>query len=41
MAEIIIKIMVEVLSTLAVVTRQIKQKQPGKSESAFPDTSLD
>jgi len=41
MAEIIVKILVEVLSTLALVTQQIKQKRPGKSESTLPDTSLD
>jgi hypothetical protein len=41
MAEIIVKILVEVLSTLALVTQQIKQKRPGKSESDLSDTSLD
>lgn len=41
MAEIIVKILVEVLSTLALVTQQIKQKRPGTSESTLPDTSLD
>src|SRR5579863_7673344 len=30
MAEIIVKIMVELLSTLALVTKQIKQKRPSK-----------
>jgi hypothetical protein len=38
MVEIIVKIMVELLSTLALVTKQIKQKRPGKS--ILPDTSL-
>ena len=33
MDEIILKIMVELLSTLALVTKQIKQKQPRKSRS--------
>jgi hypothetical protein len=39
MTEIIVKIMVEILSTLALVTKQIKQKRP----SAFdlPDNPLD
>jgi hypothetical protein len=31
MAEIIIKILVELLSTLALATKQIKQKRPSKS----------
>ena len=31
MVEIIVKIMVELLSALALVTKQIKQKRPGKS----------
>jgi hypothetical protein len=35
MTEIIVKIMVELLSTLALVTRQIKQKRP--SEYALVD----
>jgi len=32
MAEMIIKIMVEVLSTLALVTKQVRQKRPSKSD---------
>jgi hypothetical protein len=31
MAEILVKIMVELISTLALVTKQIKQKRPSKS----------
>jgi hypothetical protein len=32
MAEVIVKIMVEILSTLALVTKQVKQKRPSKSD---------
>ena len=39
MDEVIIKIMVELLSTLALVTKQIKQKRP--SESILADMRLD
>jgi len=39
MTEIIVKIMVELLSTLAVVTKQIRQKRPSKS--VFTDIPLD
>jgi hypothetical protein len=39
MARVIVKIMVELLSTLAVVTKQIKQKRP--SESVIADMRLD
>jgi len=39
MAEFIVKIMVELLSTLALVTKQIKQKRP--SESILADVRLD
>jgi hypothetical protein len=39
MAEVIVKIIVELLSTLAVVTKQIKQKRP--SESVLVDMRLD
>jgi hypothetical protein len=39
MAEIIVKIMVEILSTLALVTKQIKQKRPSKFDLA--DDPLD
>ena len=38
MTEIIVKIMVELLSTLAVVTKQIKQGRP--SESIFFDSDV-
>ena len=31
MAEMVVKIMVELLSTLALVTKQMKQKRPSKS----------
>jgi hypothetical protein len=31
MAEVIVKIMVELLSTLALVTKHIKQKRPGET----------
>jgi hypothetical protein len=33
MAEMIVKIMVELLSTLALVTKQVKQKRPSESTS--------
>ena len=39
MTEIVVKIMVELLSTLALVTKQIKQGR--SSESIFDDFSLD
>jgi hypothetical protein len=39
MAEIILKIMVALLSTLAMGTKQIKQKRPGKS--VLSDMQLD
>ena len=39
MTEVIVKIMVELLSTLALVTKQIKQKRP--SESVLADLRLD
>ena len=39
MTEIMVKIMVELLSTLAVVTKQIRQKRPSKS--VLTDISLD
>jgi len=39
MAEVIVKFMVELLSTLALVTKQIKQKRP--SESILADMRLD
>jgi hypothetical protein len=32
MAEMVVKIMVEILSTLALVTKQVKQKRPSKSD---------
>jgi hypothetical protein len=32
MAEIMVKIIVELLSTLALVTKQVKQKRPSKSD---------
>jgi hypothetical protein len=32
MAEMIVKIMVELLSTLALVTKQVRQKRPSKSD---------
>jgi hypothetical protein len=35
MAEIIVKIMVELLSTLAVATKQIKQGKPSESILAY------
>lgn len=40
MVQIIVKILVELLSTLALVTKQIRQKQPSKS-STPGDTSVD
>jgi hypothetical protein len=40
MVEIIVKIMVELLSTLALVTKQIRQKRPSKS-AILGDTSVD
>jgi hypothetical protein len=39
MTEIVVKIMVELLSTLALVTKQIKQGR--SSESVFADVFLD
>jgi hypothetical protein len=39
MTEIMVKIMVELLSTLAVVTKQIRQKRP--SQSILTDIPLD
>ena len=39
MAETIAKIMVELLSTLALATKQIKQKEPSKS--VLSDSPLD
>jgi len=35
MAEILVKIMVELLSTLGVVTKQMAQKRPGESPGPF------
>jgi hypothetical protein len=32
MAEMIVKIIVEILSTLALVTKQVRQKRPSKSD---------
>jgi len=32
MAEMVVKIMVELLSTLALVTKQVKQKRPSESD---------
>jgi hypothetical protein len=32
MAEMIVKIMVEILSTLALVTKQVRQKRPSESD---------
>ena len=32
MAEIIVKIIVELLATLALVTKQVKQRRPSKSD---------
>lgn len=40
MVQIIVKILVELLSTLALVTKQIRQKQPSKSGTPG-DTSVD
>jgi len=40
MVEIIVKIMMELLSTLALVTKQIRQRRPSKS-ATFGDTSID
>jgi hypothetical protein len=39
MAELIVKIIVEILSILALVTKQVKQKRPSKSE--LVDNSID
>jgi hypothetical protein len=40
MVQIIVKILVELLSTLALVTKQIRQKKPSKSATPG-DTSVD
>lgn len=40
MVKIIVKIMVELLSTLALVTKQIREKRPSKS-ATLRDTSVD
>jgi hypothetical protein len=40
MAEIIVKIMVELLSTLALVTKQVKQKQPSESDFVYYPVDL-